>query len=268
MGHAYPLVTTSDEFVRLTLQSNLYRRDADTALTHIGVQAGWRCLDLCCGIGGITDVLSHHVGLNGHVVGLDYDAEKLAFAREWAKSNGLNRVEYIQGDGFATGLEPQSFDLVHVRYALGIVPNGIGMLDHALSLVRPGGWIFLEEADAQSLGCYPPHAAWDRAVEAMFGCFDEVGSDIYLGRKLNHLLVERGLELSLLRPCTYILRSGEPMMYHVPWTLAAMRDAVHVLGLMDEAALDETVQVLTEHLSQPGTVSTGITMVQAAAQVG
>ena len=263
MSHRYPLVTSPDEVARLRMQADLYRNDADQMLREIGVRPGWRCLDLCCGVGGITDVMNYHVGSTGEVVGLDFDQAKLDVAQTWAKINGLTKVRYVQGDAFATGLRPQSFDLVHTRFALGIVPNGIGMLSHMLELLRPGGVIFLQEVEFDSIYCYPPHPAWDRCLQVIYDCFQGIGADLYLGRKLHGLLLEAGIEVIHLRPCSRVLRAGEPMQFHIPRSLDAMRPALAELNLISDDELTEVLAAAHDHLSRPETVTGSITMMQA-----
>ncbi len=121
MSQGYPLSASEAEVARLRMQSDLFRDDAESMLDRIGVRLGWRCLDLCCGVGGvggITDLLSRRVGPDGEVIGLDIDASKLEVARDWAGANLLDNVSYIEGDAFDSGLPPASFDLVHTRFAL------------------------------------------------------------------------------------------------------------------------------------------------------
>ena len=48
--------------------------DANRMLELIGVREGWCCLDIGCGPGGITELLSRRVGSTGRVVGLDMNA--------------------------------------------------------------------------------------------------------------------------------------------------------------------------------------------------
>ncbi len=139
MSQGYPVPASEAEVARLRMQSDLFRDDAESMLDRIGVRPGWRCLDLCCGVGGITDLLSRRVGLDGEVIGLDRDASMLEVARDWARANLLDNVRYLEGDAFDSGLPPASFDLVHTRFALGVIPNGARMLDPILTLVRPGG---------------------------------------------------------------------------------------------------------------------------------
>jgi ubiquinone/menaquinone biosynthesis C-methylase UbiE len=69
---SYPIERRPGEIERLHVQAAAMAPDC--ALDRMGVNAGWRCLDLGCGPGGITELLSERVGETGRVVGLDADA--------------------------------------------------------------------------------------------------------------------------------------------------------------------------------------------------
>jgi ubiquinone/menaquinone biosynthesis C-methylase UbiE len=80
-----------------------------------------------------------------------FDAVKLQRARAWAKEKQLTNVEFFEANAFDTGLPPHSFDLVHSRFAISVIQNGLGILDHMLTLVRPNGIVFVEEANTHTL---------------------------------------------------------------------------------------------------------------------
>jgi ubiquinone/menaquinone biosynthesis C-methylase UbiE len=264
---AYPIRTSSAEFDRLGMQSDLFRDDAAVMLDRLGIEPGWRCLDLCCGIGGITDVLSDKVGPGGSVVGADMDADKLAYARDWAAANALDTVSFEQADAFATGFAAASFDLVHCRFALSVIAGGLGILDHMLSLARPGGIVFLEEVNARTIDCVPGSADWDEALALVSDTFTAIGADTTLGPKLYGILLAKGLEDLRVRPCLYALTPDDPMTLHLPDTLAAMQDTIVSLGLMpaDEVAgLAERVQA---HVLAPGTLTISYSMFQVAGRL-
>src|SRR5262245_42972397 len=108
----YPIESRTGEIERLHIQAAAMAPDCTVMLDRIGVGAGWRCLDLGCGPGGIAALLSERVGPSGHVVGLDGNAGFLEEARRSAASN----TEFIAGDAYQTGLPDRSFDLVHMRF--------------------------------------------------------------------------------------------------------------------------------------------------------
>ena len=70
-------------------------------LDRFGPMQGWTCLDVGCGPGGITHLLSERVGASGRVVGLDTDAEFLAHARAHARKihRTTGRVHPARGEG-------------------------------------------------------------------------------------------------------------------------------------------------------------------------
>lgn len=264
---AYPIQTSSAEFDRLTMQSDLFRDDAAVMLDRLGVAPGWRCLDLCCGIGGITDVLSGKTGPGGSVVGADLDGDKLAFARDWAAANALDNVTFEQADAFATGFAEASFDLVHCRFALSVIAGGLGILDHMLSLVRPGGVVFLQEVNVRTIECVPGNADWDEALALVSDTFAEIGADTALGPKLYGILLAKGLEALRVRPCLYALTPDDPMTLHVPDTLSAMQDTIVSLGLRPADEVASLAERVHAHVLSPGTLTISYSMFQVAGRL-
>jgi ubiquinone/menaquinone biosynthesis C-methylase UbiE len=112
----YLLAQGPNEIRRLQSWGRVWEPEAETMLDRIGVQPGWRCLDLGCGPMGILRLLSRHVGDAGKVVAADINPEQLDAARELTQREGLTNIEFVQVDAFDTGLPPESFDLVHVRF--------------------------------------------------------------------------------------------------------------------------------------------------------
>ena len=263
----YPIATSEQEMARLRMQSDLFRGDAESMLDRIGVGLGWRCLDLCCGVGGITDLLSRRVGTDGSVIGADADPAKLAVARDWAAASGLGNVGFEQADAFATGFPEASFDLVHTRFALSVIPNGKGILDHVLTLVRPGGIVFVEEANVRTMECAPPDPAWDRALALAVETFARIGADVHLGPKLYGMLRAIGLQDLRVRPCLHALRTGDPMMMHLPSTVESMREAILSTGMVTAAELEQLIERLRGHLSNPGTLTISYSMIQVAGKM-
>src|SRR3954451_10536146 len=98
-GH-YPLERHAGEIERLLTQSQAMEPATRAMLDAIGVKPGWACLDIGCGPGGITSLLSERVGPSGRVVGLDRDPKFLAYARANAPPN----VEFKFGNAFDADL--------------------------------------------------------------------------------------------------------------------------------------------------------------------
>ena len=80
------------------------------------------------------------------------------------RQDGLSNVRFVAANAFDSGLPARSFDLVHTRFALSVIQNGLGIVDHMLTLVRPGGVVFVEEANTRTMQCVPSTPDWDRAL--------------------------------------------------------------------------------------------------------
>ncbi|MFQ5567552.1 MAG: methyltransferase domain-containing protein, partial [Paracoccaceae bacterium] len=230
--------------------------DAGVMLDRIGVQPGWRCLDLGCGAGGIVDLLSARVGATGRVVGLDADAAMLAAAQTWAATRRLANVKFVQGDAYHTGLRRDAFDLVHVRFLASTAGQADALLCEALALVKPGAVLAFQEPDISTLNCYPPHPAWDRLKKALEDGFGSVGADIRLAQRLYRLLRHAGLEGVRYRPFLVGVTSGEPMTDFLPETTESVRRTLLDKQLIGAAELDATIAACREHLADPDTVFT------------
>ena len=97
---SYLLAGGSAELERLRLQARVWEPEAEALLDRMGVQAGWRCVDLGCGAMGILGPLSRRVGPQGHVIGVDTDATQLAAARAFVQEHHLDNVEVLDQDAY------------------------------------------------------------------------------------------------------------------------------------------------------------------------
>lgn len=231
---------------------------AEQMLDLIGVAEGWSCLDVGCGPGGITDLLSRRVGRSGRVVGLDMNPAFLAHACAGAADN----VEFVQGDAYSSGLPAERFDLVHMRFVASTAGEPERLLEEAIHLARPGGTIALQEPDASTLDCYPPHPAWDRLKAALLGAFSGVGADLQLARRLYCVVQQAGLADVHFRPFIVGVRSIDAMVDYLPATVESLRGTILELALMSEAQLGADLTACREHLRQPNTAFTMYTVAQ------
>lgn len=255
---SYPIETRRGEIERLLVQGAAISADAGHMLDLIDVEAGWRCLDVGCGPLGITDLLSARVGSTGQVVGLDMNDAFLDFARASAPSN----VTFATGDAYNCDLDPESFDLVHMRFIASTAGDPDRLIAEALRLVRPGGVVALQEPDGTSLHCYPPHPAWDVLKSALMNVFAGVGADLELARRLYWVVRQSRLEDVQFRPFIVGVRSMDPMVDYLPSTVESLRGTVLKLKLMSEADFDTALAECRQHLSQPDTAFTMYTVAQ------
>ena len=117
-SQSYPLGGTQTERDRLLAQAVQYEPTANWLLDQIDIRPGWRAVDIGCGPIGILNLLSQRVGPRGVVIGLEREQRFVEMARAEIAKSGLGNVTMVQADGLNTGLEKDSFDLVHERLVL------------------------------------------------------------------------------------------------------------------------------------------------------
>jgi 2-polyprenyl-3-methyl-5-hydroxy-6-metoxy-1,4-benzoquinol methylase len=259
----YPLVASPAEIERLRIQAESLSDEAAIMLNRIGIQPGMACLDLGCGAGGITDLLSARVGSAGRVLGVDVEEFSLAAARVWADRLGLANVSFRAGSIFANDLAPESFDLVHLRYVITTIGRHEEVVRSALRLVKPGGALALQEADSDGIQCFPDNATFTHLRDVLASVFAGIGGDTFAGRQVFRLLCDAGLSDVDVRVCTARSRSTDDLVDYVPQTVLSVRQTIRELGLMADGEIDYAIAEVRAHLSDPKTITTTSTVFQA-----
>jgi SAM-dependent methyltransferase len=198
------------------------------------------------------------VGARGRVIGLDRDAQFLEHARFRAPGN----LEFRQGDAYASGLPPGSFDLVHMRFLASTAGDPERLLREAIALCRTGGIVALQEPDVSTLNCYPAHPAWTILKDILTEAFRGVGGDVYLAQRLYQLAQRAGLLDVHYRPVLIGVRSSDPMVDYLPATVESLRGTIARLGLCADHELDLALAETRRHLQNPDTVFTLYTVAQ------
>jgi SAM-dependent methyltransferase len=160
-------------------------------LSGVGIQPGWRCLDIGAGAGTITDWLANRVRPGGHVTALDLDPRHLRTTAD--------NIDIVEGDVRTTPLRPGYYDLIHARLVYLHLPTRQEELGRLVQALRPGGVLVLSEWD-----CTWPdmlvHAASQAAVEA-FEAFQDAllaivtdnGADLGWARRVAVAMLDAGL---------------------------------------------------------------------------
>ena len=163
MGNDYFATGTGDEEERRLagLEQN-WDEITQRRIQALGIEPGWRCLEVAAGRGSIARWLRDRVGSGGHVVAADLNPRFL---------QGQD-FEAIELDIRKPGILPAaSFDLVHTRALLMHLLEPLDALQNMAAAVRSGGWLLIEEPDMMGL----------RAIDASTpsgGLFDRVWSGI------------------------------------------------------------------------------------------
>jgi SAM-dependent methyltransferase len=257
----YPLASTQTEAGRLALQARAWRPAAERLFDHIGVQAGWRCIDLGCGPVGVLEPLSLRVGPTGSVIGLDIDPDLAG-----ADSAGGN-ISMVRGDALAPPPGLGLFDLTHARFLLAPLSRNASVLETMWSMTKPGGVIAVQEPDACSWKLLPGSRSgcYQDLVQLIIEAFAISGADFNAGRRLPELFSKlNGSSSPRLRAEILMLNGGNPYL-RMPLMMAeSLRHQILRHRLATEPDLDRLLQACDQLLSvPPSSFGLSFTLVQA-----
>ena len=237
-------------------------RQADDLLPHtlalvdrVGLQPGAYTLDLGCGPAGALELLSQRVGSTGRVVGVDVHPAHAALARKMVVERRLDNVEVIEGDARCTGLPSAAFDVVHARLLLVNIPDPEAVVAEMARLVKPGGWVILDEADGGAHICFPPLAAWDRMTEILQDAYRADGADLMIGRKLTKLLLDAGLTDVGTDGRADVYPASHPRRTILADLVQSLRDKLVQRRTASLAELERIDREVRHHLADPATVT-------------
>jgi 2-polyprenyl-3-methyl-5-hydroxy-6-metoxy-1,4-benzoquinol methylase len=128
------------ERARLDSLTALYDPGTLAICERLGLEAGWRCLDVGAGTGTLAEALAARVAPSGTVVAADIDTRFL----EPLASGHLSPIAL---DVTTQPLPSDQFDLVHARLLLEHLPAREAVLANMVRAAKPGGWVLVEDFD-------------------------------------------------------------------------------------------------------------------------
>ena len=244
---AYALALSEAELQRYRAMADAARASEADLWGLAGIGAGARVADVGCGPGAMLPALAEAVGDDGSVVAVDGDPGAVAAATALVEAAGLRNVSVRTGRAEATGLDPNSLDVVMMRHVLA--HNGgheQAIVDHLAGLLRPGGCVFLVDVDGPATRIRPADPDLEDMTEKYWRFQAARGNDILVGLRLAQLVTAAGLEVLEYRG-RYTIMSPPPGLRPPAW---AARDAMVGAGIATpddvarwDAALDGTAAV-------------------------
>lgn len=147
----------SSELARLILGDSLHPgglRATNRLGRAMGLQPGWRVLDLACGLGTSATALSRV--FRCHVTGLDIGADAANASRQRALNEPMPAdVSFVRGDAEMPPFRSEAFDAVVIECATSLFPDKPAAIAEVRRLLRPGGVIGLADVSVEP-GSLPP----------------------------------------------------------------------------------------------------------------
>lgn len=177
------------ELTRLQMIEKIFDPVSRRQILATGITSGWQCLEVGAGAGSMMHWLSEIVGTSGKVTAVDLDTR-------FIQDTQLPNVEVMEADINQLTF-PHSFDLIHIRNVLIHIADQ-GVLAKIAKLVRPQGWLIIEEPDFSAARFISGTPAQQQSVEnvnqAICQMLSNQGKNYALGIKLPSLLQQLGFQ--------------------------------------------------------------------------
>jgi len=190
----YALGRTRAEYDRLIEQAELIRPLTERVLRAAGIGPGMRVLDIGCGAGDVSFLVSEMVGPSGSVTGIDLDGNAIRLADERRVARGITNVVFLESDARSVDSE-RPFDAAVGRFILMYMSDPTAALRLIAHNVRPGGivafhesWAGMSPAAAMSL---PVLASLHNLLRATF---ERSGARVDVAKELYSRMRDAGLE--------------------------------------------------------------------------
>jgi SAM-dependent methyltransferase len=221
----------SDEEQRLALMSQLLDSIHRNHLERLGLQPGWRCLEIGSGNGSISQWLAGRVAPGGFAVATDLDVRLIEGLR--APNLEVRRLNILEDP-----LEENAFDLVTARAVLHHIHSPERAVQRMVTALRPGGVLLSIEPDL-----FPATAAEPESARAFWQGWlkwsASMGIDYFVGKKMPGLLDAQGFEAVGAEGHTAVFNGASPWANYFVQTVRELRESLLQSGFLNEAMIAE-----------------------------
>ena len=208
-----------------------------------GLTKGWKCLEVGAGAGSIMRWMSEKVGSSGKVTAIDLDTR-------FVENTSLSNVEIITADINRVTLTDR-FDLIHARNILIHLKDYPDTLAKMLNILKPGGWLILEEPDFSATkfisGSQEERQAVNKVNQAICQMFTNQEKDYALGIHLPALLQQLGLQQLQVNNDVPISNGGSDIATLMKLSALQLSEKYKATGI----ATDEDIQTYCQFAENP-----------------
>jgi Methyltransferase domain len=206
------------ELRRLRLIERALDEESIDRLRNTGIRPRWHCLELGAGAGSIAHWMGGIVGDGGQVTAVDINTCHIQH---------LSGPPYmiVEGDFLDVALDGEC-DVAHCRYVLIHNRQGESMLKRLCALIKPGGFLVVEEPDftsAKLLG-RSGDLSQQRVNNAICRLFEDLLLDPAYGLTLPEQVAGAGLHVVRVDARIHLTCGGSPLARMMGESTRALAD--------------------------------------------
>lgn len=231
----------NSELERLRMLERVCDPLSQRLILSTGLTRGWQCLEVGAGAGSIVKWMSEIVGTSGRVIALDIDTR-------FIESISLPNVEIVRDDicNPNLSLTKNSFDLIHVRNILIHLADFRVALSKILDLLKPVGWLVVEEPDFSAtraiIGNDRDCQAVDRVNNAIRQMFGDRGLNYSLGILLPSIFQQLGLQIQMVENDVPIVNGSSDVATMMKMSAMQLKEKYLATGKASEEDLERYCQ--------------------------
>lgn len=199
-------------------------------------EQGSLILEAGCGIGAQTKIVAPK---NPHskFISIDISERSISKAKEMAKSQNIENVEFLNGNIFNLQFPDGHFDHVFVCFVLEHLPHPVNALRALKRVLKKGGTITLIEGDHGSTCFYPDSDFAQKVIDIQVVLQSRNGGNACIGRKLYPLLIESDFKQCTISPRMVYVDSSRPALMDgfIRSTFIAMIEGIREKAIQDFA---------------------------------
>jgi ubiquinone/menaquinone biosynthesis C-methylase UbiE len=186
-----------EEMTRLQTQAEEFSSSTEESMMKLGIKPDMKVVDIGCGTGSVSFMISPMVGELGQVVGVDSNQYAINYCNEIARSQGILNAKFIISDATSLDFESHTFDVSYSRFLFQHVKDASQALREMVRVTKPGGVVMVEDCDLFTWLLYPKNESVSKLWHWYESIQLERGTDPEIGRKLYAMFLDEGLEPSV-----------------------------------------------------------------------
>lgn len=165
------------------------------SIEKCGISEGMKVVDVGCGTGQVSFLISKAVGPRGEVIGIDANTTAIELCRNIATTEGVKNVSFIVGNAcdMSRDLPDNSIDISYSRFLLTHLEDPLAAIREMIRVTTRQGIIMIEDCDLTHWIVEPD----DQSVNQLWKWYSSIimknGGDPTLGRKLYRMFIDQGL---------------------------------------------------------------------------
>jgi ubiquinone/menaquinone biosynthesis C-methylase UbiE len=244
--------------------NTFWARFGRRTIERLGLRAGDRVLDVCCGSGASAIPAAETVGPSGSVVGIDLSEKLLELARAKAKARRLQNVAFRAGDMLDPRVPDSHFDAVVCVFGIFFVPDMPAAARALWRALRLGGKLAITTWGPRFL---------EPANTAFWSSIREVRPDLYKGfnpwdRICDPVAVDAMLRAAGVEGAEAVAESGQhPIASPEAWWAAVLGTGYRgTLDQLDAAGRERVRAANLGYIRQSGLSAVETNVVYAIAR--